>query len=94
MMKPMAMLALVVAINSIISVSCKTTRDLAAAETSARPVVPPGDRFDFMGCRQNATGCDTDCTKKSGVAMEAPDICPKGGFEGHLACFCEKDEVR
>jgi len=70
------------------------SRGPATATVALAPAVPPAEKFDFMGCRQNASGCDVDCTKKSGVSMEAPDICPKGGFEGSLACFCEKDPVR
>ena len=81
-------------VTLFILVGCKTLSDTSVRRASVEVTIPPAESYDFMGCRVDALGCDTDCTKKSGVILDAPDSCPKGSFEGHLACFCEKEITR
>jgi len=84
-------------LNTVITVGCRVTRgpQTGVLASSAEAIkVPSADHYDFMGCRKDAGACDADCTQKAGLTLEAVEICPKGGFDGHLACFCEKESVR
>lgn len=67
---------------------CRLSRGDAPLATTVQ--VPPAETHDYMGCRRDATTCHDACDRKVGVTIEEPAICPPGGFEGRLACFCEK----